>query len=1319
MYRGEQSRTMTRSGWRAVAATAAAACIVTAVSAVAPAFADDLPSYQNTFAADTTADFTRLMPDDAATLQYDATGQRASVTGSGLGQVFRADSQSPQLLDGTASVRITVTSSYRAGLLFRGVDADNYSFVALDQADVLRIRERIAGVSADILVGNPAHGATVPATLSFATGAHTIKVTYHGDGLEVLVDDVVVYDGNRPRIGTAPVAGRVGIAAWSSTTATFDDLASTPRDTYTATDTFDTGLGTFTKLSSTGTMSNLTASGGTARLFSSTVSGDLIFRDESIETRTNGYASADFDVASISNFRIGLGFRMTDSANYSWAAMETRNRVRVREVVGGTLRDIIIAPTGGDVTADIDLSAGPHTLAVAYFDDALTVILDGRVIYEGLRPHARASTGLGPTMGGVGIVGWSVTDSTIDNLGYAAEAPPLPMDTDAISTASLSATLDKDFPQVLDYTLTPSGASLSGGSTAHRVLINNQSYAPSSVAYTKTATNAAHYVLTIPGVDLDGTGPLAARTVTLTYDLIVTGTVVTTRLVAVTGDDAAARFSVRLDSPVASMPETAPAATIAGSWDGGDFFRAISPTSALPGSLADTAFLSSDDIVATIYTPNSFSSPYYVSVVTTDGTPTGSIASPPFDYRYAGGHRSAREDSSGTVTEVTPESRVFVGGDENADSTIDWQDGAHWVRTQLPQMPESVREFFNGGNWSQVHGAFPASTGDVANRQGFTVPNTTLDQLVEIQRQVDGLTDGVGRQSYEYVGWQGRGHDYGWPSINELPFNPALGNDAEMTDARDAIATFGGDLSFHVNMTDMTDISPAYLRDTTASPYGNRSASTGVLQYPASVFGWNAYKMDMFADFVSGAPSNRQDAFVDRFFAPQFIYQDVMLPYPSGGRTTADENYAMAREIDHWGALGTTAATEYFRNVKYLNGGFLFKNLQTPSTIQGFLSAGNAVISNTRNYNNQATDYIWANLYSDNANTSNVNATWNANLSAPRLASTTFLYSLLNGYLAEQGLQSYEDDTANHRVVTHWGDDTTFAIDTVSGAFTATSGAVTIADGSDRFIPAYDGTDRILMYSASGSTRSWTLPAAYAGASSMDLFRLTTDGRSFVQAVPVAGGTVSVTMAAGTGYVLAPTSATRPATNPDLALGAAMTASSSTSSGPSDYSTTTHLWNGREFATIPASESPSGDWSNEILALTPAMIDAGSLRYEKSAIAGNAADGTASTYWSPNHESARGTVDLADGEAWLSATFPTATAVGRVHVDETSTTGNAVTAYKVQALSGSTWVDVASGSTIPGTDITFTPTTTTRIRLLITGADGMAPRISSFEIYAT
>ncbi|MGW8557689.1 glycoside hydrolase family 101 beta sandwich domain-containing protein [Streptomyces tubercidicus] len=1299
-----------------------AAAFLTLGPAGGPAAAADVPTYTNSFATDTTAQFTKLATDDHGTLVYDAANQRAGVSGSNLGEVFRMDSQSPVTTDGTVSLQVNVDSQYRAGVIFRAVDADNYSFAAFDDSSHVRIREKINGTFSDKVVPT-----------SFAPGTYKFTVVYFDDTLQITIGGQSVYNGNRPKIGTPKVAGRVGLATWSSANVYFTNLTSTPRDTYTYSNTFAGSLGNFTRISATGSDSDLSYGTNSARLHSPTNSGDLLFRDNSVSSKTNGFASASLNIANASNMRTGILFRATDADNYSWVGLEQSTSIRIREAIGGVKHDIVLAPSGGDVTANVNLSAGQHTLSVAYFGDSLTVTVDNTVYYQGDRPFKRAGLTTPPTLGQIGLVGWSVTDTTFYSLNYSAYAPAAVIAPDDITSTDLAVTLDKNFPQAVNYTLTPSGASLTGGGTTYDVIINGSHYNP-TVTYNRTATNSASYVLTLPGVVLNGT----ARTVTLGYDFTVVGTVLTTRMSSVTGDDPADRFAVQLGTTALSVPSSQPGAAIAGApgSGGGEFFKAVTSGASHHQDKLANAFVWNNAASATIYTPNSFNWPYSVDVSDTSTGTVGTISDPVYDYRLSGGTRAKKETSLNTLTDITYESRINItGGDANGDGHVDWQDSALWLRKQLPQMPADLKAMFNGGNWSQTHGAFPGPGDPTGNNtQSFTVPHTTLAQLKEIQRQTQNMTDGAGTQSYEYVGWQGRGHDYGWPNINELPFNPALGTDADMITAKEAVDALGGDLSFHTNMTDMTTVSPSYLRGTTASPYGNRSSDTGVSSYGANVFGWPATFNDHFTDLPSAI--NRQDDFVKRFYAPKIVYQDVMTDTAQAGHTTADERYAKMRQVDHWRNLGTYTATEYFSMEKYMNGGFLFKNLQSPSAIGSFLMAGNTVVSDTRNYNPQATDYVWGDLYSDKPVSSNVNAVSNANQNSSNLAKMTFYYSLLNAYVSEQGLTSYLDDTTNNQVVTTWGTGagkTTFAVNKSTGVFTVKTGAVTVADGGDRFIPATDNS-KIYVYSTNGGTRTWTLPASFASKTSLDLYRLTSAGRSFAETLPVVNGAVTVTADPSIGYALVNTGGVHATPAVNLALTAKVNASSNVTS---DFNSTTQLWSGREFGYIPnAKAATTRDnttlWTDSIHDITPSMRDTSgnNLRYEASIIAGNAADGTSTTRWSPYYDTTRGgsaggsgKADLnpsntvTNGQAWLSYTFSKPNTINKVNINEVSAAGNAVTGFKVQRLNGSTWTDIYTGTSIPTTDITFAPVTTSQVRLLITSAESTSPRIGEFSVY--
>ncbi|MBP1990162.1 S-layer homology domain-containing protein [Paenibacillus eucommiae] len=924
--------------------------------------------------------------------------------------------------------------------------------------------------------------------------------------------------------------------------------------------------------------------------------------------------------------------------------------------------------------------------------------------------------------------------------------------TTSIESGDLAVALDPNYPQAITYTLKADNSFIEGSkplnSEPYYIVINDVEYVP-SVVLTKTSGNTAEYVVTVSGVDLDGEGPLQMRAITLKYSFSIAGSTLTKKITEITGDDASAPFRVQLKYPILSvnegnMEEPGVAASNIGGIQSPTLGYSYAQASDFYGSLQELydaymvynsdiflwkhfleqvgyAFVWNKQAVGAVYTPSSFDRPYTMRLSKDGAVKIAEIYDGVYHHRLADGNRPQDETALNILSEIWYESRVHISQDSNNNNKVDWQDGALWIKGQIPQMPAELREFFNGGNWHQTHGAFPGPAGQASTFKGFTVVNSSLDQLAEMQRQIFHMTDGVGKQSYEYVGWNGRGHDYGWPSINEIYYNPALGTDDKVAAVKSGMEPYGGDLSFHVNMTDMTSNSNAYLRGSTASPYGNEDIRTDGLQYGPTIFGWDAYQISHYTDVKNGYPFNRQNDFVERFWAPLVLYQDVMIDYPKGPYGKTEERYAKKREIDHWAALGTYAATEYYDAEKRLNGGYIFKVDTKPAVIDSFINAGVTVFHATRTYQTQPQDYLWGTIYSNNERSGNLNLGFEQNQGAVSLTKMTFLHSLLNGYLAQYGLQEYVDET--NRSYTRWGEDVIYEINKTTKEIQVTKGDVTIAKGEDRFIPAIDGTERIFVYGVHASAaKTWKLPESWRAYSTLDLYELTSEGRSFVETINVVNDSVTLATKALEGYVLTPPSGSNGdhtvVKDLNLSLRAKVTSSSHTEDG---YDNTNKTYTGMEFRYIPKDNAPNGDWTTVLKDMTSSMIDGqGTLRYEALVLGAFTADGVQSSYWTPNSEPLRGAIDMADGEAWVEYDLGHNEVVNKFVIKEAGLAGNKVTSFKIEYFSApwGKFLPLYSGTEIPLHMILTDTVITNKIRLVLTGAESDSPKISEFEIYA-
>ncbi|HEX5125607.1 MAG TPA: discoidin domain-containing protein [Rhodocyclaceae bacterium] len=81
---------------------------------------------------------------------------------------------------------------------------------------------------------------------------------------------------------------------------------------------------------------------------------------------------------------------------------------------------------------------------------------------------------------------------------------------------------------------------------------------------------------------------------------------------------------------------------------------------------------------------------------------------------------------------------------------------------------------------------------------------------------------------------------------------------------------------------------------------------------------------------------------------------------------------------------------------------------------------------------------------------------------------------------------------------------------------------------------------------------------------------------------------------------------------------------------------------------------------------------------------------------------------------WLRISFSSARSISSVTLEEF---GARIQGHRVEYLTGSTWTTLATGTTIGASkSYSFTPVSTTAIRLFVTSASGQ-PSINEFEIF--
>lgn len=855
-----------------------------------------------------------------------------------------------------------------------------------------------------------------------------------------------------------------------------------------------------------------------------------------------------------------------------------------------------------------------------------------------------------------------------------------------IENETISVRLDNNYPQVISYCLKSTGGVLRGGKAGNdRSIIINGTVCTAVSSLEKLGEARARYAVNIPelSVKFDCTFTLKGNCVYKTIENIF-------------GDREGEGFEITFPTPVLTTSVPSDGMAVASFQIDGSFEKIgkVSELDRFSREGCAFAFMWNEKIAAGVYTPSAFHCPYTAEV--TYGK-VGNIYPGSHYHRYKDGGLARYETPDGSIHDNRYTLIVGLVGDVNENGVIDWQDAALWQREVIPAPSKELRDFFDYGDWRQAHLAFPKAGGDYYSNPVFTIVYATLKQLEEALRRINAITDGVGRKSVETVGWQGRGHDYGWPDLSEQPFNPAVGDVEYFKSFRESFKKHGGDLSFHINQTDISDYTSClYRRGGEKHPLGNANVRALNNVYPYDTFGWSGFALCHYEDFRQGYTFARQDAFVEKYFAPFIMYSDVMVDRPAFGFGAEEEKYAKARNIQHLRAHGINMATEYYTPEKYLNGQFMFNTYKSPLLIDSFMTSGRIQLHNTCRDKNA--DLLFGILLRD---CKDCQSNWylDGNRFAEKQAYSIFMYSFYNAFLGRQGIREVIDGE-RYRTL-KFGSETTVEYDKISDAYTVMYRDTLVADRSKRIIPDLKLRDRAFAYSEKDESLMWRVPDIFSGCDKLYLYRMTPNGRMEEAALEVTDGAVALELKKGAFYILY--SEQKPLCNaPDYALEALI------SSDGGDYSPNASfdVSAGMERKFIPHSASPDGDWRKTIMMVNNKMADDSGIYYNFPCCARAVADGDENTYWlALRKESGSDTAEIQldfDGYEY---------SVGRAEIEVLSCDGVRCTVY---GYAGGTEAELYSGK--PG-NIEFEPVRAEKMRIVFKNNGGKELKIKKIGIF--
>ncbi|XAS67871.1 endo-alpha-N-acetylgalactosaminidase family protein [Micrococcaceae bacterium Sec5.7] len=657
-----------------------------------------------------------------------------------------------------------------------------------------------------------------------------------------------------------------------------------------------------------------------------------------------------------------------------------------------------------------------------------------------------------------------------------------PAGTETITSGNISVLVSKSFPQVIRYTDVATQSSLSGTAEQLNTITINGTEQPVTVTSSKSGETAVDYVLTVPGMG----------GITLDARLSADNSVVTFNVTKI--NDAPANQVKTLQLPklnLATVSSAEPGAQVSTAnlsvdrAKTGDIFTPVTATTpvdaAAKGSayaLANTAKLGAAFESNSLYDTSSGAGYkdqgrfWHQAVSNGSGGVQMGVASGQWLYRVDGSNK----------TEELPWTRVAITPDANADSVVDWQDAAIAMRTI------EVRAYKGGQTPDNVITHIPFNFASQATHPFLR----TLDDVKRISQATDGLGQVAMLKGYTSEGHDSANTDYG------NNFNTRAGGLKDLNRLVSAGKEWNARFGVHINATEIYPEAKSFAED---------------LLTANKALGWNwldqSYKINQHQDIISGKLAQRikelADATDDNL---DFAYVDVYYEYGWLAETIQDElvknGFRVGSEwADH---LSRNNTWSHWANDESYGGS---ANKGVNSQILRFINNTQSDVWNpdARLGVSHIVEFEgWTGQNDFNAFSKNI---WTSNLPAKFL---------------------------QHHEITKWTADRIDLADGVAvtgntaAARDITVNGASVLKGGKYLLPwasAEGGSlDKLYHYNPDGGSTTWKLTDAFAGATSVQQFKLTDTGRVKVADIPVVNGGITLVSDPAQPYVLVANAAT-------------------------------------------------------------------------------------------------------------------------------------------------------------------------------------------------
>lgn len=666
--------------------------------------------------------------------------------------------------------------------------------------------------------------------------------------------------------------------------------------------------------------------------------------------------------------------------------------------------------------------------------------------------------------GGNGLAGILVKGATMELLSFKVTSVDMPVaekttgEEKAISSDSMSVTMDSSFPRVIKYTL--DGKTLNGQEIPYYVVeLNNKEYKPQVTSEFTDSTATYHMTVNV------------SENQTVTFDAVFTVTDNVLQMKLKNIDDSAYHL-YNINFPVHSL------VSVSSAQAGAELRAANYSTSEVRQDLttqpasdmyesASIVVISNNELAASINNEsyNGHRGISYQTMRNGDHTTTG-LWSTGFPYR-------GLDDE---IMFYEPWVKVAVTGDRNQDNKVDYQDGAIARRDDCQKDGQKADAY----GYETVMGSYNTIAMDVGSAAQYPFLRI-LDNIKKMSLGLDNFP-----QTVIIKGYNGQGHD---SNNNDFAnYNEAAGGLKDFNTLLSASEDYNTNIGIHINETE------TYPESAT---YGRLATSLG---------GWPWYDVARLIHHDNDSLDKSENGMAGRLDQLNEDTNNMLdLIYVDVYHKTRWPMYTLVNKIN---SMGMAMATEYPSAVDQHSvwahhvGGHVTQDSQ----------AGNLI----RFVNNQYQDIFGSSsLFRGTSRVSGINGWQNA---SDYNGSLEHFYTsvLPNRFLVQYPIMQWE---STDKVVL--GENLNVVTKMEGGTNVITLDGNEVARGNKIFIPfTVDGVEKIYHWNDQTGDTTWTLPSTFAGQTSVKVFQLSDQGRTNMQTVAVQNGKVTIHATAKTPYVI-------------------------------------------------------------------------------------------------------------------------------------------------------------------------------------------------------